>query len=177
MKGIVFTELLEMAETKFGDEVIDRVIEKANLESGGAYTSVGSYPHSEIIELLRCFSAETGVSQEELLVEFGEYLFGVFTKVYSTFFENETSAFEFLSKIESKIHPEVHKLYPDAELPRFSIIEHSDAYLEMVYHSERQMGKFAEGLIRGSLGHFKEEANINSESFDDGRKVRFVISK
>ena len=37
---------------EFGLEVADSIIEKANLASGGAYTSVGTYSHKEIIDLV-----------------------------------------------------------------------------------------------------------------------------
>lgn len=177
MKGIVFTELLEMVEAKFGDEVLDNIIEKADLPSGGAYTAVGSYPHSELVEVVSKLSAETGLSVDDLQMAYGEHLFGVFVKAYSSFFENETSALGFIAKIEDKIHPQVHKLYPDAELPTFEILNHSSERLDMIYYSGRKMGKFAEGLIKGCLAYFKEEAKIESESLEDGRKVRFSIYK
>ena len=52
MKGMVFTEFLEMVEDKFSPEVADQIIEQANLRSGGIYTSVGTYDHGEMIELV-----------------------------------------------------------------------------------------------------------------------------
>ena len=36
MKGIVFTEFLEMVEEKYGYEVVDQIIEESKLPSGGA---------------------------------------------------------------------------------------------------------------------------------------------
>lgn len=36
MNGIVFVELIAMAEDAFGEDVVDRVIEAADLSSGGA---------------------------------------------------------------------------------------------------------------------------------------------
>jgi len=41
MKGIVFTEFLEMVENKFSPELADRIIEGAEVPSGGVYTAVG----------------------------------------------------------------------------------------------------------------------------------------
>ncbi|MCZ7680611.1 MAG: heme NO-binding domain-containing protein [Sandaracinaceae bacterium] len=60
MKGIVFTELLEMVEERYSLEVVDRIIERAELPSGGVYTAVGTYPHAEMGRLLRELSAATG---------------------------------------------------------------------------------------------------------------------
>jgi len=177
MKGIVFTELLEMVEDRFGYGVVDQVIEKSQLPSGGAYTAVGSYPHEELVEILRHLSRELSTPEEDLLIAYGEHLFGVFTTAYSEFFEHESSALEFMGKIENKIHPEVQKLYPDAELPSFDVEMRDSNRLVLMYHSRRKMGKFAEGLMRGCLNYFKEDAEIESEYFEDGRKVRFTITK
>ena len=39
IKGLLFTELLEMVEDSFSPELADRIIEDADLPSGGVYTS------------------------------------------------------------------------------------------------------------------------------------------
>ena len=59
MKGIVFTEFLELVEEKFGIEMVDEIITASNLESGGAYTAVGTYKFVEMINLLTALSART----------------------------------------------------------------------------------------------------------------------
>ena len=38
MKGIVFSEFMELVEEKFGLETVDHLIESTDLASGGAYT-------------------------------------------------------------------------------------------------------------------------------------------
>ena len=40
MKGIVFTEFLEMVEEKFDLETLDKIIINSKLPSEGVYTSV-----------------------------------------------------------------------------------------------------------------------------------------
>jgi len=42
MKGIVFTEFLDLVEEKFGMEMVDKIITQSELESEGAYTAVGT---------------------------------------------------------------------------------------------------------------------------------------
>ncbi len=46
MKGIVFTELIDMVEATFGEDMMDDVFDDCDLESGGAYTAVGTYDQS-----------------------------------------------------------------------------------------------------------------------------------
>ena len=60
MKGIVFAEFIELVEDKFGFEIADEIIEESNLPSGGSYTSVGTYDHREMLELVTHLSEKTG---------------------------------------------------------------------------------------------------------------------
>ena len=43
MKGVIFTEFLELVEKKFGLAMVDKIIGQSNLASEGIYTSVGTY--------------------------------------------------------------------------------------------------------------------------------------
>ena len=111
MKGMVFTEFLEMVEDKFSSEVADWIIEQANLRSGGVYTSVGTYDHGEMIELVSCLSKKTGIPSADLVKSFGFYLFDRFHNMYPIYFKGVASSFDFLQRIEDYIHVEVRKLY------------------------------------------------------------------
>ena len=59
MKGMVFTEFLEMIEATFSAEVVDQIIEASALSSHGVYTAVGSYDHAELIQLVTHLSEIT----------------------------------------------------------------------------------------------------------------------
>ena len=52
MKGIVFTEFLEMVEETIGLETVDYIIYKSELKSEGIYTSVGTYDFFEMLSLI-----------------------------------------------------------------------------------------------------------------------------
>jgi hypothetical protein len=175
MKGIVFTEFFEMVEQTYGYEMINTLIETTELESGGVYTSVGTYDHSEIVNLVVNLSKQTNTDIEVLLHAFGRYIFDTFLKSYPVFFENASNSFEFLSSIDNYIHVEVLKLYPDATLPRFST-EVIDGKMIMIYKSERSMSALAMGLIEKTLEHYGEELSITRDLVnDDGSEVKFVI--
>jgi hypothetical protein len=178
MKGIVFTEFIEMVEQKFGYEMVDELLTETELPSGGAYTSIGTYSHHEIVSLVVGLSQKTQLPVPSLLYTFGQHLFQTFVKGYGQFFEGVPNAFTFLESIERYIHVEVKKLYPDAELPRFQTKRLGENSLEMIYQSERSMGDLAHGLIASSLEHFKEKAEIQRESMAEGGKIeRFVITR
>ena len=178
MKGIVFTEFLEMVEGKFGYEVVDEIITATNLSTDGVYTSVGTYPHSEIVGLLMNLSDKVKVDPALLLKEFGKYLFDTFLRNYPQFFTSVDNVFDFLHSIDAHIHVEVLKLYPDATLPKFETKEDGDGNMTMVYSSERKMSALAEGLMEKSIAYYGESYTIAVENItEDGKQVKFTISK
>ncbi|MFY0686991.1 MAG: heme NO-binding domain-containing protein [Cyclobacteriaceae bacterium] len=178
MKGIVFAEFLQFIENSYGYKQVDSIIESADLSTDGSYTSVGSYPFTEMVSLLVESSRITKKSHSELLRLFGHHLFKVFLDGYRQFFEGVESSFEIFSTLESKIHPDVRKLYPDAELPRFEVEKMNDRSMILVYRSSRKMSDFALGLIEACMEHFDEQGIIQSQKLDpDGEVVRFVIKR
>ena len=176
MKGLVFTELIDMIEDKFGLEIADAMIEKAALPHNGAYTGVGTYPHSEMVTLVNILSESTGISTSQLYQVYGEHLFTRFRALYGHFFDAKQNAFDFLDSIDQYIHKEVKKLYPDAQLPEFNTIEKSENRMIMVYKSERKMSDFAYGLIKGCMAYYDEKASIDMVQLND-IEVKFLIEK
>ncbi len=178
MKGIVFTEFLEMVEKEFGYDMVDLIIENSELPSGGSYTAIGTYDFGEMLQLITHLSENTNVAIPDLLKAYGQYLFNTFLKSYPSFFERTTSSFEFLESIDNHIHVEVKKLYPDAELPSFSTNRLNDNTLEMIYTSSRKMGDFAIGLIEKTMEHYGDKMTMDTESLAaDGSKLKFVITR
>lgn len=176
MKGIVFTEFIEHVESSFGFGIANDMIENSSaLSTNGVYSSVGNYPHQDLFSMIQELSARTGKSEELLLNEYGQHLFSQFAKLYPIFFEKINSSFSFLSIVESHIHKEVLKLYPDAELPTFHSIKITDNQMEMTYRSNRKMHEFAYGLILGCLEFFGEEGMIQMNHLSNG-EVHFQIN-
>ena len=178
MKGMVFTEMMEMVEATWSLDMVDAIIARSQVPSGGAYTAVGTYPHEEIIALVVALSAETGVPVPDLVSAFGKHLFGRFALAYPRFFEGITSSFQFLSGIENVIHAEVRKLYPDAELPTFEV-EQGHNTLALTYFSEHPFADLAQGLIEGCIAHFGEAIQVQREAITNlpGAQARFVLSR
>lgn len=181
MKGIVFDEFTEMVEETFGDEMLDDIIDEQldNLPSGGSYTSVGTYDHNELVTLVVALSEKTKVAVPELVYAFGLHLAKVFATKFPSFFEECDNTFSFLKVIDNHIHVEVHKLYPDAELPKFSFEEIDDKTLKLVYESTRGFSDLAKGLIVGTSKYYNETFVIdtNDVSTDDIHIMEFLITK
>lgn len=179
MKGIVFTEFLDMVENNFSLEIADRIITNSDLESGGIYTSVGTYHHSEIVALVTELSKETSIEVPDLLKVYGKHLFKRFFELYPDFFTDVDDAISFLAKVDQYIHVEVKKLYPDASLPNFEYEEVTSERLSFIYRSKHPFAIFAEGLIEGCVEHFGGGMSVVREDLDakDGTAARFIVEK
>jgi len=179
MKGIVFTEFLEMVEDKFSPDVADEIIENSDLSTGGSYTAVGTYDHSELIAMVVQLSKVTSIEIPVLVEAFGEYMLTRFHDLYPAFFENADNSFDFLDKIENHVHVEVRKLYPDAELPTFTTSRPDEDYLVMEYQSQRPFAPLAEGLINGTIAFYKENIDLTINDLSNGQNnhVEFHLKK
>ncbi len=178
MKGIVFTEFLEMVESSFGLEVVDNIIENSELPSEGIYTSVGTYDFNEMVHLITNLSSEVSVPMNDLIYTFGLYLFTSLGKAHPEVIQSYNSPLALLYSIEDHIHVHVKKLYPDAELPTFKILEKTDTSISMIYSSSRGLYRLAHGLIEKTFEHFNGSAQISYELLkEDGTEVKFDVTQ
>jgi hypothetical protein len=179
MKGVVFTEFLEMAEARFSLRVLDRVLTEAKPPSGGQYTSVGTYPPEELVSLLMELSKQTDIAPAALLKDFGAHLFARFVETQPAFFLTARDAFALLKSVEGHIHVEVKKLYPDAELPSIVCSDDGPGRLLLTYRSPRRLADLAEGLIDACAKHYGEVLTLEREDLSAGKGevVRFTLCR
>jgi hypothetical protein len=179
MKGIVFTELVEMVEQKFSIELTERMIEEASLPSGGVYTSVGTYSHQELLSLVTQLSRLTEIPITDLVMAFGEYLFRRFSESYPGVFRGISDPLDFLESVEGHIHVEVKKLYSDARPPSVAATRTGPDTLRLQYISDRPLAAVAEALIRGCFVYFNSEVRIErvEEPDSHGCRCLFLIER
>ena len=177
MKGVVFTEFMDHVETAHGPLVVDKIIETSDTQSQGAYTAVGTYPCAELVSLIVSLSQHSGIDVPEIITQFGESLAVSFKRDFPAYYE-DVDYFDFVERVESHIHIDVLKLYPDAELPRFKTVSRDEDVLVIDYISSRSLEHLALGLLTGSARHFNKTANVSMRVFEDNgqRIVRFTIS-
>lgn len=179
MKGVVFTEFLDYVGATAGPDIVDDILDDCAFEHDGAYTAVGTYPYQEMISLVVALSKRSGAQVPEVLSGFGRHLSGRFATLYPSFFENKRCLFDFLESVNDHIHVEVHKLYPDAELPAFRTHLRSETCLDLDYRSCRPLASLAEGLILGASDYFHEPIAVAQERHEEGEDafVRFSIRR
>jgi hypothetical protein len=175
MLGMVFTELVELVEEKFSPELADEIITEAGFSHGGAYTAVGYYDHEEIVKLVTLLSAKTGIPAGELITAFGKHLFESFTRTHARILADKHSIIDLLATLDNDIHVEVRKLYGEATLPTFAVLERSEHHIEVEYRSERQLEALVVGLIEGAADHFgHEKLSLSQQPIEPG-VTRFKV--
>ncbi|MDE1463827.1 heme NO-binding domain-containing protein [Spartinivicinus poritis] len=167
MKGIIFTEFIDIVEKQFSPEMVDTLLSETNLPSKGVYTSIGNYDICELLALLDVLSKYSGKTVKELLQFFGFHLFGRLASVYKELLADITGTFQMLEKLDDHIHVEVKKLYPDADTPKFEVIHLDTNELKIRYQSSRPLADFAEGLIKGCIDHYNEKLQLTRHNISE----------
>lgn len=178
MRGVVFTELIEFVEEKLGFDIADQMLEQAQLSHGGVFTQGGNYPFSEMVQVLTALSKITGKAPDDLLEIFGEHMFHVLVKIYGKNIKEDNSALDFIDSVETYVHVEVRKLYPDADLPTFTTTSKSENTLTLVYKSEKKLDALALGLMKACGVYFGEKLSITKKLINESPyEVEFSIVK
>jgi hypothetical protein len=159
--------------------VLDRLTSLPSLKQKGAFTSVGNYPHDEMLSMVEELHQAVDLPHKALILAFSQWLFDAFQRMHPGFFEDIDNAFDFLNGIETVIHTEVRRLYPDARLPNFHCERPSSSELVMEYSSWRPFADLAEGLILAANTYYAEDVTMVREDGPtcDGRSARFILTR
>lgn len=158
MKGVIFNLLEEAVVAEHGLLAWESLLDMAGLD--GAYTSLGSYPDSEVVGLVNAASTALGIPPGEVLRWFGRSAMPTLFERYTPLFTPHHSAQSFVASVNDIIHPEVRKLYAGAACPRFHFHDLDDGRMGIAYNSPRQMCWLAHGFIEGAADHFGDTAEI-----------------
>ena len=161
MQGVVYTALADMVIEQLGLPVWEQILDAAALPSQGAYTAGARYDDAELLQLVTLLSQHTGIAPPDLVRSFGTYLF---SQLYATLppqLQSCQNLREFLLKIDSTIHKEVKRVYPDSYLPSFTYDDSKPSELTMYYQSRRKMCFAAEGLIQGAARQFNTDIQLS----------------
>lgn len=178
MKGLVFVEFLEMVEEMFSPDIAQNIVDAADLPSGGAYTSLGTYDHREIVALVSKLSQATGQPASALVRAFGEHLFKRLFALYPQFFDGIDDAQDFLRCVDGYVHMEVRKLYPEAELPSFYFHDATGpGEVTFEYRSGRPFADLAEGMILACIRHFGSAIEMERQDLPgpSGTAANFIL--
>jgi hypothetical protein len=112
-----------------------------------------------MVALLVALGKKQNMTLDVLLETYGTHLFSKLATIYPNM-HNFNSTFDIVEHIDNIIHPEVHKLYPDAELPSFKTLEHTPNKIILEYHSKKSLQHLAKGLILGAGKFYSEDISV-----------------
>ena len=180
MRGSMFVEFLGLVQARYGLDTVDAIVERleGELSTGGAYTAVGNYPHGELLAMAVTLCSLTGDHIDDVMAEFAAHLMGVFQRMHGEYFEAVEDVFDFLLSVESHIHVDVRKLYPDARPPVVRGERQDDGSLHLHYSSVRPMAQLALCLTRLAGEAFKQPLLIDVLDRDpEGRQISMLLRK
>lgn len=166
MKGILFNCVADAVIEMGGDDLWDEVLQDAGLV--GAYTSLGSYADGELVALTYAAAARLDVPADQAMEWVGSAVVSKLVQRHLQLVENYDCTFDLLCALNSVIHPEVLKLYPEAVVPEFNVLHRNGDTLSLRYRSARNLVGLATGLIRGASALYGEELEITVDKEDQG---------
>jgi len=178
MKGIVFTEFLEMVEGSYGLETVDYILQNSDLDSNGIYTSVGTYDYKELITLFSALSTKVKITVDDIIYSFGKYFFTSLKNTRPQIFEEHDSPEEFLTSIEDHVYKQVKEGYPPIKPQTFTIEKNDNDQMIFVYKSTTGLYMLALGFVEKTFEHYNPSFKVTYKMLSDkGTQVRFIVMK
>ena len=159
MKGVVFNLLEVLVRREFGDEEWPRVARDAEVDS--SFTEAGNYPDASLRRLIVEVGKRARKTPGEALQWFGRHSMPLLHTMYPGFFDKQNSARDFVLTLNDIIHPEVRRLYPDADVPWFDFDTRCGPNeLILGYQSPRKLCLLAHGFVEGAADYYGETVDV-----------------
>lgn len=159
MHGIIHVQLQKFVEDRHGADAWRELCRRAGLERK-IFTAIESYPDEQLVQLVTEAVGMTGVSADQLLESFGQFLVPTYLGVYGSLVRAEWRTLDLLEHTENTIHRIVRKRQPGAQPPELKVSRVSNAEVLVTYASKRRLCAVARGIIRGVAAHYDESVTI-----------------
>ena len=173
MKGTVVASWLTSGRRLFGDDVVDKALEKYGLKPDRIFTPLEDVDDSLAVGLVEFMGHKAGKSPEQIWEIMGQENILTFTKFYPGFFRHE-NAYHFLKSMND-VHAIVMKRVKGATPPILDLTPIDSNTAQLVYRSKRQMGNYLKGLLKGVFDHFKEKVEVKIVS-QNGSEIKFELT-
>jgi len=157
MKGVLFNVVEDVVTGALGADAWDDVIDASG--ASGAYTSLGNYPDTDLVAIVGAVADALEMSTADTLRLAGRLGFEPLAARAPELLAGHAGWRSVLLALDDIIHPEVLKIYPDADVPRFEVTTDGDA-LVVAYTSERRMCALADGLAVGCGAWYGEVVQV-----------------
>ena len=180
MKGIIFRSFLAFTRQEFGEVFVEDMFSLVPSGTEGAYSNVGTYPSSELLQMMGHVLEHYEGDAAELQSAFGEFTFARLASRYPDLVNQYEDAFQCVYDVDRTIHQNVRKLYPEAELPNMNArLQNNGQQLLLDYQSPRAFMHMAHGLLKGCLQHYGDSARLSMDDLSGGAgtHARFTLTR
>lgn len=161
MKGLLFTELLGMAQEDFGYNTASFVQLRSGHTSKIVYADNHTYRRTEMIQLFEQLQQHTKLPAEQLAAAFGRRLCRRITQVCPQHKAYVNRIFYVLSR--------------SGATPVFEYLQTDGNSLIVLYNPYAKTICLTDGMIKGYLDYLQELSPVEETIFSNGRR-KFVIT-
>ena len=174
--GVLFNVVEDVVDETLPADSWDSALDTACLT--GAYTSLGDYGDEELVGIVSAVAGQTGLAPADVLRHVGRHGYGQLVGRQPDLVAGIDDLGALLHQLDDVIHPEVLKLYPEAELPAFAVTDEGPGRWRLDYRSRRRLCHLAEGLIEGAAATYGVDVRIDQPEccLDGGEHCVLVIS-
>jgi hypothetical protein len=155
MHGVFLVKLGSYAQQRLGPGGWERVVAEVD-PTHPFYGATQAYPDELVHALIAGLARHAGVSTEELLEGFGEFIAPHLIQMYRPLVKQDWKALDLLENTERVIHTVVRMRMPDAKPAELRPRRISKDELHLEYVSPRQMCSLASGIIQGVAKQYGE---------------------
>lgn len=163
MHGIIFAELEKYVDTTLGPTIWPDILRAAGLPPK-IYMPVSTYPDAEFELLLQATAQKEGTDVLDFMSTLGEATVPGLLSVYGAMIDPTWRTLEIVEQAGNVMHSVVKIHEPLAKRPEIVCVRTSLTALTLTYHSERQMCRFAMGIVRGLGRRFAERITIEEDT-------------
>lgn len=160
MKGVLFNVVEDVVNEAMSADAWDDIIERSGVV--GAYTTLGNYDEEDLTKLVAATAAAAGLSEGDTLRLTGRLGFKRLVHRAPQLLEGLDDWRMVLDSLDDIIHPEVRKIYPEADVPMFTTRPDGSDLL-VTYSSRRELCALADGLIVGNGDWFGATLSVAHE--------------
>ena len=172
MKGTVVASWLTSGRRLFGDEVVNKALEKYNLKHDHIFSPLEDVDDKMAVGMVEFIGQKAGKNSEQIWEIMGKENIRTFAEFYPGFFRHE-NAYHFLKSMND-VHAIVMKRIKGATPPVLDMTPIDSNTAQLVYRSKRQLGGYLRGLLKGVFVHFNENVDVKLVS-QNGPEIKLEL--
>jgi hypothetical protein len=178
MYGLINQAIQDLIIQNYGEKSWEEIKHLAHVDIDD-FVGMSTYPDSMTYQLIEATSQKLGLSQEEILLAFGEFWI-LFTaeKGYGSILDAAgDNLAEFLQNL-NQLHSRIQTMMPELIPPRFECTDVTSQSLRFHYYSNRPgLSDLVMGILIGLGKRFKVNIKVDKEpSLPETKSTVFFIS-